>query len=173
MKTIKITENELKDLIKESVQKILMEDNGPYSSGNINTSVYGGLGSGYDRYQQDIENRHRLERQRDAAARERQRREQGEAEYAALQRQNQYNDETLVRNLSLKVKRFYSMLKSYEEKGMLRKFFSSRPKFEDYGLSGKDLRQLYSVCKNSPDLVDNIAPKLRSCVAYLHQLRLI
>ena len=173
MKTIKITENELKDLIKESVQKILMEDNGPYSSGNINTDVYGGLGRGYKQYQQDIERGHQLSRQREAAAREKQRREQRDAEYDALQRQNQYNDEVFVNKLSLKVKRFYSMLKSYEQKGMLRKFFSSRPKFEDYGLSAKELRQLYSICKNSPDLVDNVAPKLRSCMEYLRQLRLI
>lgn len=170
---IRITESELKQIVTESVKKILMEDNGPYSSGNINTSVYGGLGPGYDRYLKDIESRHEQERLRDREARERQLRNQRQEEYEAQERQNRYNDETFVRNLSMNILRFYNMLKSYEQKGMLRKFFSTRPKFEDYRLSGKDLRQVYSICQNSPDLVDNISPKLRPCMQYFRQLRLI
>lgn len=176
MKTIKITENELKDLIKESVLKILMEDNGPYSPTNINTSVYNSdedSDYAYRRYKQDAASCREQAKIREKEARERQRKEQGAAEYAAWQRQNQYNDETIVRNLSLNVRRFYNMLKSYEQKGMLRKFFSSRPKLEDYGLSRKDLGELYTVYRNSPDLIDKVDPKLKDCMQYFHKLRLI
>jgi hypothetical protein len=170
---IRITESELKQIVTESVKKILMEDNGPYGYSNINTDVYGGLGRGYDQYQRDIEDKHRRERERDKAARELQLKNQRQEEYETQERQNRYNDETFVRNLSMNILRFYNMLKSYEQKGMLRKFFSTRPKFEDYRLSGKDLRQVYSICQNSPDLVDNISPRLRPAMQYFRQLRLI
>lgn len=170
---IRITESDLKQIVTESVKKILMEDNNPYGYGGINTDVYGDDGELYRRYRQDIDDKYRRERERDKAARERQLRNQRQEEYEAQERQNRYNDETFVRNLSMNILRFYNMLKSYEQKGMLRKFFSTRPKFEDYRLSGKDLRQVYSICQNSPDLVDNISPRLRPAMQYFRQLRLI
>lgn len=171
---IKITESELRQIVNESVKRILNEDNNPYSGGNINTDVYGGLGRGYKEYQDTINNKQKwglspydkenIENRR-------------KIDDIAQQQENSYQEvkdaTELANSMRDNIINFYNILKKYQNKGMLRKFFSTRPKFEDYGIRTSDLRKLQKAYHQYRDAINNVDVNIGLALNYFERLRLI
>jgi hypothetical protein len=166
---IKITESELKQIVNESVKRILMEDNSTYGSRSINTDVYDDSDeepettkrqkwdlSPYDK--ENIANRNiinDIDQQREYTYQE----VQAAKELAISMRDNIVN--------------FYNILKKYQNKGMLRKFFSTRPKFEDYGINKVNLYRLKNAFHKYRDAIYSVDVNIGLALNYFERLRLI
>ena len=168
MTKIKLTESQLRKIVAESVKRVLNEDNGPYSSANINTSVYGGGDGG--RYQNSINTARANRDAWNKAATERNQREIYARQAQEVQRQNFSNDMQTVESLKQKVMNFYRTLKQYEQKGLLRKLFSSKPNMSDFGVKPTELSKLRYIYKNNPDAINRVSTNVKSALEYFAKL---
>lgn len=168
---IKLTESKLRQIVAESVKKVLNEFDD--HSGNINTSVYGGSNKAYDSYMSSIErakankeNYNKYATQKNMEARR---------EREALESRNQdfINDMQIVEGLRTNILKFYTTLKNYEEKGMLKKFFSTKPNIGDFGMKPYDLGKLTNIYKNNPEAILKVSPKIKVALEYFARLGMI
>lgn len=171
MAKIKLTESQLREIVAETVKRVLSEDNGPYSSGNINTSVYG-YGDG-GRYQNSI---NAARANRDAwnkSATERNQRERYAQQNQEMERQQFSNDMDVVNSLKGKVLNFYRTLKQYEEKGLLRKLFSSKPNMSDFGVKPTELNKLRYIYKYDTQAISKVSTTVKTALEYFARLGII
>jgi hypothetical protein len=64
-------------------------------------------------------------------------------------------------------------LKKYQNKGMLSKFFSTRPKFEDYGINKVNLYRLKNAFHKYRDAIYSVDVNIGLALNYFERLRLI
>lgn len=168
-----ITENELRQIVNESVKRILNEDNNPYSEGGVNP-IYGGLGRSYKEYTDTINRK----RNWDSSPQHKEYLENRKNHNDFMQqREETYQGvedaKILAKNMRNNVVNFYNTLRKYQNKGMLRKFFSSKPKFEDYGINTADLYKLKNVYRQYRDAINSVDSNIGSALNYFEHLRLI
>ena len=170
MAKIKLTESKLRQMIAESVKKVLNEFDDHRS--NI-ASVYGGSDRTYDRYTSDIEtakaNKEKYNQyatQKNIAARNAQNQLLANIEA----NKNRDLDAELVNSMQRNVINFYNTLKNYESKGMLGKFFSSRPNMNNYGINPGKLGKLNFIYRNKPEL---ISTNLKMALDYFRKLGML
>lgn len=170
MAKITLTEGKLREMIAESVKKVLNEFDDHIS--NI-ASVYDGGNRSYDSYKSSIERAkadkekyNKFATQQNMAARR---------EQEALETRNQdfKNDMQIVEGLRMKILKFYNTLRSYEEKGVLKKFFSTKPNIGDFGMKPYDLGKLTYIYKYNPEAILKVSPKVKVALEYFARLGMI
>lgn len=170
---IRITESELKQIVTESVKKILMEDNNPYSEGGANP-IYLGKNPRYEDYLNTINNPQKW----DLSPYDKENIEsrniindinqQQEITYQEVQ-----DAKELANSMRDNIINFYNILKKYQNKGMLSKFFSTRPKFEDYGINKVNLYRLKNAFHKYRDAIYSFDVNIGIALNYFERLRLI
>lgn len=158
---IKLTEKQLNNIITESIKHVLKEDN---FGSNGNNPIYQ---TGPTRYDKEIANARANQNMRDRYATEKNIQDRYEQNRMAVNSENFLYDMEKVNKIKLKVIQCYQMFKNYESRGMLGKFFASKPQIAGEVFT---LRNIYV---NDPEAVTRVNPKLVEMLNYFVKLGVI
>ena len=153
MAKINLTESQLRNMISESVMKILNEDwwdNGSYE-GQVSSK-----NAALDKqsaYNAQIATQNKYANQK-----------------AQLDREYVNGFVQKIQPIRIKLISFYNTLKNYQSKGFLGKFFSSNPKLSTFGLKKSDIYTLLTAYTKCPEALDSVSSKLRGVASFFQQV---
>ena len=157
---VNISENQLKKVIAESVIKVLNEDNGPYSSSNINTSTYNTGENATEKLHNDAVRRKKQmapgqrTREQNAYWDNRRKEEADKAKlnnYLEASRNRKAEEENNMKQLYTNFIKYYDVVYRYVNSSPIFRWFMRRPKLINFGLDifeiGK-IRRYYDTPEN-------------------------
>lgn len=174
---IRITESELRQIVNESVKRVLNEDNSNYGSRNINTSVYDSTDHEHEAQQQMRNNLRLRDKRANSPYFEEKLANRGSYQQAVQQSEKNYQNaqeaKALAKSMANNVINFYNMLVKYQNKGLLGRFFSSKPKFKDYGLNKYNLIQLKNAYNENSAAISSVNANIGRALYYFSKLGII